>query len=96
MRAKAEIKIGVLVELTRAFGRDLCAGITAYAQEREGLSPFFIDMKALRSPILLASFDGFIARVMNDDIARRLAATKKPVVDTYYEKPRREIGRAHV
>ena len=89
MKPVSETKIGVLVELTRAFGRDLCAGITAYAQEREGLSPFFIDMKALRSPVLLASFDGFIARVMNDDIARRLAATKKPVVDTYYEKPRR-------
>lgn len=83
-----EIKIGVVVELTRAFGRDLCTGITAYAQEHEGLSPFFIDVKTLEAPRQLSAFDGFIARVMNDDIARCLAATKKPVVDTYYERPR--------
>ena len=89
MKTFADIKIGVLVELTRAFGRNLCAGITAYAQEYEGLSPFFIDVTTLKDPIRLSSFDGFIARVMNDDIAQRLAATKKPVVDTYYEKPRR-------
>ena len=88
MKAIKEIKIGVIVELTRAFGRDLCAGITAYAQEHEGLSPFFIDMKTLKKNNLLSEFDGFIARVINDDIAQRLSALKKPVVDTYYDKPR--------
>ena len=88
MKSRTDIKIGVMVELTRALGRDLCAGITAYAQEHEGLSPFFIDMKTLKNPSLLSTFDGFIARVMNDDIAQRLSALKKPVVDTYYDKPR--------
>ena len=84
----AETRIGVLVELTRAFGRELCEGITSYAQEHDGLTPVFIDMKALARPTLLSGFDGFIARVMNDTIARRLAASGKPVVDVYYEKPR--------
>ena len=88
MGKSAETKIGVLVELTRAFGRELCEGITSYAQEHEGLTPVFIDMKALARPALLSGFDGFIARVMNDTIARRLAASGKPVVDVYYEKPR--------
>ncbi|MBQ2629406.1 MAG: DNA-binding transcriptional regulator [Kiritimatiellae bacterium] len=88
MGKSAETKIGVLVELTRAFGRELCEGITSYAQEHEGLTPVFIDMKSLARPALLSGFDGFIARVMNDTIARRLAASGKPVVDVYYEKPR--------
>ena len=88
MGKSAETRIGVLVELTRAFGRELCEGITSYAQEHEGLTPVFIDMKALARPALLSEFDGFIARVMNDTIARRLAASGKPVVDVYYEKPR--------
>ena len=88
MKTTSETRVGVLVELTRAFGRDLCAGITAYAQEHEGLTPFFVDLKSLAKPATLAKFDGFIARVMNDQIARRLAASGKPVIDVYYEKPR--------
>ena len=88
MKPVSETKIGVLVELTRASGRDLCAGITAYAQEHERLAPFFVDPKSLKEPSVLSKFDGFIARVMNDTIAKRLAASGKPVVDVYYEKPR--------
>ena len=88
MKRNADLKIGVLVELTRAFGRDLCAGITAYAQEHEGLAPFFVDIKTLNNQSALSGYDGFIARVMNDGIAKRLAACGRPVVDVYYEKPR--------
>ena len=88
MKATTEIRVGVLVELTRAFGRDLCAGITAYAQEHERLTPFFVDLKSLKKTATLSKFDGFIARVMNDQIARRLSASGKPVIDVYYEKPR--------
>ena len=88
MKATSEIRVGVLVELTRAFGRDLCAGITAFAQEHERLAPFFVDLKSLKEPATLSKFDGFIARVMNDQIARRLSASGKPVIDVYYEKPR--------
>ena len=88
MKITSEIRVGVLVELTRAFGRDLCAGITAFAQEHERLAPFFVDLKSLKEPATLSKFDGFIARVMNDQIARRLSASGKPVIDVYYEKPR--------
>ena len=88
MKTIKEIKIGVIVELTRAFGRDICAGITSYAQEHECLTPFFVDLKSLKEPRTLSRFDGFIARVMNDKIAKHLAASGKPVVDIYYEKPR--------
>ncbi len=77
-----------MVELTRAFGRDLCEGITSYAQEHERLTPFFVDIGSLGDPKALSRFDGFIARVMTDAIARRLAASGKPVVDVYYGKPR--------
>ena len=88
VKTNEEIRIGVMVELTRAFGRDLCEGITSYAQEQEALTPFFVDIKSLGDPKTLSRFDGFIARVMNDTIARRLASSGKPVVDVYYEKPR--------
>ena len=79
--------IGVMVEITREFGRDLCKGIAAFAGEHEGISPVFITPDMLKRKSELARFDGFIVRVMNGAMARALAATRKPVVDVYYERP---------
>ena len=79
--------IGVMVEITREFGRDLCKGIAAFAGEREDVSPVFITPDMLKRKSELARFDGFIVRVMNGAMARTLAATRKPVVDVYYERP---------
>lgn len=81
-------KVGVLVELTRQFGRDLCQGISAFANETDAFTPAFVTPEVLRRKSELQTFDGFIARVMNDEIASTLAALGKPVVDVYYDKPR--------
>ena len=80
-------RIGVLVEITRAFGRDVCAGIAEFAREREDVEAVFVGAETLGKPARLSSFDGFIARVMNERIARALTATGRPVVDIYYERP---------
>ena len=85
---KRKKKIGVLVELTREFGRGICKGITAFASEVGDTDPVFISPKNLSRRKYLKSFDGFIARVMTEEIAAALAATGKPVIDVYYDKPR--------
>lgn len=81
----ATLRIGLLIERSRAFGRLMCEGIITYAQDREWeiryLEPD--DLHGHR----LAAFDGFIARVTTDGIARPLASTKKPVVDVFYNIP---------
>lgn len=41
----------------------------------------------MRSSLRRRSYDGFIARVMNSEIADSIANTGKPVVDVFFEKP---------
>ena len=88
MGRKKKKRIGVLVELTREFGRGICKGITAFASEVGDIDPVFISPKNLSRRKYLKSFDGFIARVMTEEIAAALASTGKPVIDVYYDKPR--------
>lgn len=71
----------------RAFGRELCEGVILHAQERGDWELRFMNVADLRSKAKREDMDGFIARVTSDDVARRLAATGKPVVDVYYQKP---------
>lgn len=87
MRKPAVIKIGVLIELSREFGRELCKGIIEFASQNGGFDPVFITPKSLGNRQALTGFGGFIARVMTDEIAKVLSKTGKPVVDVYYEKP---------
>lgn len=88
MPSAKPLQVGVIVEITREFGRGLCRGISELARETGLFCPHLVDAAALRDPDGLRAFDGFIARVMNDRIAATLAATGKPIVDVYYEKPR--------
>ena len=81
-------KIGLIVEITREFGRGLCRGVSELARETGDFSPFLIDTPKLRDPKRLREYDGFVARVMNDRIAQVLAKAGKPVVDVYYDRPR--------
>ena len=87
MAATRNRKIGVFVELTRAFGRDLCMGITEFARMTGSFEPVFLSPAALRRPSSLATFDGFIARVMNDRMARAFMSVGRPVVDVFWAKP---------
>ena len=74
-------KVGIMVEITREFGRGLCRGISELARETCAFIPYLIEASALRKPEELRGYDGFVARVMNDRIAATLAATGRPIVD---------------
>lgn len=76
-------KIGILIERQRAFGRQLCSGIIQYAQTRDDWSLTMLDWDDLAHASRLAEFDGFIVRVINDEIAKIFAKTGKPVIDVF-------------
>ena len=76
-------KVGILIERQRAFGRQLCSGVVQYAQTRDDWSLAMLDLDDLARPSHLASFDGFIVRILNDEIARKFANTGRPVVDVF-------------
>ena len=76
-------KIGILIERQRAFGRQLCTGIVQYSQTREDWQLTMLDTDDLYRPPRLAGFDGFIARIINDEISRAFAKTGRPVVDVF-------------
>lgn len=80
--------IGIIIERNRTYGRRLCQGIAAYFREKEDWQLKLIEPAFLGHPKSLSCFDGFIARVNNDRLGELLAATRKPVVDVFYEKPR--------
>ena len=71
----------------RAYGRNICEGVAAYAQER-GLDwdLEFVDSRAVGGRGGYAGFDGAIVRVVDDRTAARLAALRRPVVDVFCRK----------
>jgi len=79
-------KIGILIERQRGYGRRLCEGVVRFACERNDWSLKFIEFSELRQDIRRNKYDGFIARVMNDGIAKAIASVGKPVVDVFVEK----------
>lgn len=78
--------IGLLVERSREFGRELCKGVIDFTQERRDWEVRFLAPKDL-SRASARAFAGFVARVTTPAIARRLAATRRPVVDVFYGSP---------
>jgi len=84
-------KIAIMVENSRAYGRALIEGIAAYAQENCSwiLRPVIAD-KALSSN--LKRFDGIIARIADDDLARRVVESGRPAVDVFCQKPHAGIA----
>jgi len=85
MDGKSTKRIGLLIERSRAFGRELCEGIISYAQERDDWEIVFLNVTDVRSQRKRSAVDGFIARVTSEELARNLKATKRPVVDVYYD-----------
>ena len=88
MRNRRTYKVALLVERSRAFGREVCEGVIAFAQEREDWELHFLDAEDLLRRRFRQPVDGYIARVTTDAMAMRLRKTGKPVVDLYYSKPR--------
>ena len=81
-------KVALLVERSRAFGREACEGVIDFAQEREDWELHFLDADDVLRHRAHLPMDGYIARVTTDSIAAKLKSTGKPVVDLYYDKPR--------
>lgn len=79
--------IGILIERQRAYGRRLCNGVIRFARERGDWNLGIVEFASLSRRSLLAKYDGFIARVMNDGMAERLKASGRPVVDVFFERP---------
>ena len=88
MTRKQTPKIGLLVEITREFGRGICRGISELARQTGAFSPYLLSASDIGKADVLRKYDGFVARVMNDRIAKALADARRPVVDIYYDKPR--------
>ena len=87
MHTKKTFRIGLIMERSRAFGRELCEGIITYAQNRDDWHLQFMTLHDLSQRKIRNSMDGFIARVTSNAFARLLKSTGKPVVDIYYENP---------
>ena len=80
-------RIALTIERMRAYGRNVCEGVAAYAQERRlDWDLEFVDSRAVGGRGGYAGFDGAIVRVMDDRTAARLAALRRPVVDIFCRK----------
>lgn len=82
-------RVGILSERLRAYGRQICEGVAAFAQTRDDWSLGMIEWEDLAHPSRLKEFDGFVARVLDETTATLLARTGKPVVDVYGSHPRK-------
>lgn len=92
MDGKSTKRIGLLIERSRAFGRELCEGIISYAQERNDWEIVFLNVTDVRSQRKRSAIDGFIARVTSEELARNLKSTKRPVVDVYYDFAQKDFA----
>lgn len=87
-------QIGIIIERQRAYGRNLCEGIVRFARERSDWSLNMFSFEDLRQARELRRCDGFIARVINDEIGDTLLGIGKPVVDVYVNRVRGEFASA--
>ena len=81
-------RIGIFVERQRAWGRQLCEGVASFAQERADWELATLEREDLANRRLLASFDGFIARVYDETVDKVFRHAEKPVADVSCERTR--------
>ena len=80
-------RIALTIERMRAYGRNVCEGVAAYVQEHtEDWALEFVDSRAVGGKGVYAGFDGAIVRVIDDKMAAKLKALKRPVVDVFCRK----------
>jgi LacI family transcriptional regulator len=76
-------RVALLVESSRAYGREVLSGIAAFVREHEYWSVFFQDLNLCDStPEWLKTWkgEGIISRLENDDIVGLIRRLKVPVV----------------
>lgn len=74
-------QIGLYIERQRAWGRCICEGVAAYAQDHPDWNLHMLERDDLAKPKTLRSFDGFIARIPDTRTAACFRNTGKPVAD---------------
>ena len=82
-RAEAPHRVGLIVEHSRSWGRRVCEGAAIAAQAYGNWELRMIEPAAALHAADLKGCDGFVALVLDGDIAAALAATRRPVVDVY-------------
>ena len=87
MSKERPIRIGAMVERTRAYGRELCRGIAQYAQEKGNWQLTLLNGNNLNDRQLMRQFDGFICRFLDPRLARRFTRLNRPVVDVFCDRP---------
>ncbi len=79
-------KIALLIETTRACGRNILNGVSRYAQTRRDWLMRLMTTDDMRKRRPFAGFDGIIARVTDASIAKKIRASGIPAVDTSHER----------
>ena len=87
-------RVGILIERQRMYGRRLCEGVIKFARERSDWALGIVDFSDMTHHARLSGYDGFIARIMDDEAEASLRATGKPIVDVFFEKEREGIAAA--
>lgn len=82
------VRVGLLVERQRAYGRSFCEGAAAYAQERSDISLGMLEWNDLYVGRKTEGYDAFVVRVLDDRMDKALRRTGKPVVDVFFGKDR--------
>jgi len=83
-RASA-VKIALVIESNREYGREVLKGIAQFACERKNWQLRLIPQLGLGEKNALKGFDGIIARVTNGETLRRLKNRRIPLVDLFLQ-----------
>lgn len=86
------INIGIMIERSRAYGRQLCEGVAAYALGHRDWSLTPIDGDDLSDGRKMRRFDGFICRFLDTRIPARFRRFGKPIVDVYHDRPLKGVA----
>lgn len=81
------MKIALLSETSRGYGREFLNGIARFAQEQCDWSLHLLTPNGLKTTRPFAGFDGIIARVSDADTIHKLKTSGLPVVDASHQTP---------
>jgi LacI family transcriptional regulator len=76
-------KILLVVEKSRAYGRAICEGVAAFAQEEGGWELSLAGEKDDSAIARLRGYDGVIARILTQDTLKAVQSMKIPAVDVF-------------
>ena len=79
-------KIALLIETSRAYGRNLLSGVAQFAQSQHDWLMRLMTPEDLHGRCPFAGFDGIIARTVNATALRKISASGLPAVDMSHEQ----------